>query len=142
VSQSLQVTVAGEALQAATVAARHRLLADDVPARLQARDASLWGAEAADEAAKRLGWLDVAATAQSFLPELRALRDALRDEGLDRVVLCGMGGSSLAPEVICRTPGVPPLLLDTRNRVAAGSRREAASVMVLSSVVSRTYSSG
>jgi len=115
VSQSLDVTQAGDDLQSATETARKALLADDVPARLLAHDAELWGDEAAAEAATRLGWLDVAATAQSFLPELRALRDALREEGVDRVVLCGMGGSSLAPEVICRTAGVPLTVLDSTH---------------------------
>ena len=114
-SQSLDVTQAGDDLQSATETARKALLADDVPARLLAHDAELWGDEAAAEAATRLGWLDVAATAQSFLPELRALRDALREEGVDRVVLCGMGGSSLAPEVICRTAGVPLTVLDSTH---------------------------
>ncbi|HEU0128447.1 MAG TPA: glucose-6-phosphate isomerase, partial [Pseudonocardiaceae bacterium] len=39
----------------------------------------------------------------------------LRAEGLDRVVLCGMGGSSLAPEVITRSYGVPLEILDSTN---------------------------
>ncbi|MCW2623139.1 MAG: phosphoglucose isomerase, partial [Frankiales bacterium] len=49
------------------------------------------------------------------LPRLRSLRDTLRAEGIDRVVLCGMGGSSLAPEVICRTEGVPLTVLDSTH---------------------------
>ena len=45
-----------------------------------------------------------------------ALRDALQaDVGIDRVVLAGMGGSSLAPEVICATAGVELVTLDTTD---------------------------
>ena len=91
------------------------LLADDVPARLLARDATLWGPDAEAEATKRLGWLDVVETSRPLLPRLAALRDALTAEGVDRVVLCGMGGSSLAPEVICATAGVPLVVLDSTH---------------------------
>ncbi|GAC1610432.1 MAG: glucose-6-phosphate isomerase [Mycobacteriales bacterium] len=104
-----------EALQGATNTARATLLSDDVPGKLLARDAGLWGPDAAHEAAIRLGWLDAVAVSGRFLPELIALRDELRGEGVDRVVLCGMGGSSLAPEVICKTAGVPLTVLDSTH---------------------------
>ncbi len=113
-SSPLEVTVTA-ALLTATDAAREKLLADDVPARLLARDVQLWGDEAAGEAALRLGWLDAVEVSRAFLPELTELRDALRAEGVDRVVLCGMGGSSLAPEVICKQAGVPLTVLDSTH---------------------------
>ena len=43
------------------------------------------------------------------------MRDELAATGYDRVVLCGMGGSSLAPEVICATAGVPIVVLDSSD---------------------------
>ena len=49
----------------------------------------------------RLGWLDTFRRSRELLPRLAALRAELA--GLDHVVLAGMGGSSLAPEVIART---------------------------------------
>lgn len=107
--------VVSDVLRGATDKARQALLADDVPTRLFAHDADLWGASAAKEAAIRLGWLDVVAVSRLFLPQLLTLRDALRAEGVDQVVLCGMGGSSLAPEVICRTAGVPLTVLDSTH---------------------------
>ena len=109
------VTLSGDALPTLADQARRQLLADDVPSRLFAQDATLWGPDAEAEAAVRLGWLDVVEVARRLLPELYALRDALRAEGVDRVVLCGMGGSSLAPEVICRTAGVPLTVLDSTH---------------------------
>ena len=108
-------TVRGELLVASQQAALAALQADGVPERLLAHDATLWGPDAEHEAAIRLGWLDAVEVSWRFVPELLALRDALRAEGVDRVVLCGMGGSSLAPEVICRTADVPLTVLDSTH---------------------------
>ena len=112
---SVEVKVAGAELQAAQAAALLDLRADDVAAKLMAADITLWGPDDEAEAAIRLGWLDAVEVSRRWLPELLALRQELRAEGLDRVVLCGMGGSSLAPEVICRSAGVPLVLLDSTH---------------------------
>src|SRR5207248_1110840 len=53
--------------------------------------------------------------AVGLVPEVLALKERLNDEGVDRVVLCGMGGSSLAPEVICREAGVALTVLDSTH---------------------------
>ncbi len=68
--------------------------------RIWERDATVW--TGADEA-KWLGWLDEPARMRERVPELAAFADEVADEGLDAVVLLGMGGSSLAPEVLRRT---------------------------------------
>ncbi len=47
--------------------------------------------------------------------EIAALRDSFAEQGLHHVVLCGMGGSSLAPEVICATAGKPLVVLDSSD---------------------------
>jgi glucose-6-phosphate isomerase len=86
-----------------------------VAAALASKDASLWGPAAEPEAAKRLGWLDLPETSEALLPHLRELRDRMRAGGLDHVVLAGMGGSSLAPEVITRTAGVDLTILDSTD---------------------------
>ncbi|UOQ58498.1 glucose-6-phosphate isomerase [Leucobacter allii] len=86
-----------------------------VASRIFARDAGLWGAEAAAEAAIRLGWTDVSPAAERLIPEIEALRAEFAASGVDRVVLCGMGGSSLAPEVIARWHGVPLEVLDSTH---------------------------
>ena len=72
--------------------------ADLVP-RIWARDATLWGEASAPEIADRLGWLDSPRVMRSALAEIEALRSECAAEGLTDVVLLGMGGSSLAPEV-------------------------------------------
>ena len=114
---------------------RVQLAEDDVAARLVRKDATLWGPEAESEAAIRLGWLDLPATSRGLVVRLADLRAELAAEGLDRVVLCGMGGSSLAPEVVCRTAGVPLVVLDSTDpgQVAAAMADLGRTVVVLSS---------
>src|SRR5438105_5045542 len=68
--------------------------------RIWERDPTLW--TGADEA-KWLGWLDEPLRMAERAAELEAFADAVADEGFDAIVLLGMGGSSLAPEVIRRT---------------------------------------
>ncbi len=82
---------------------------------LAAKDDSLWGPEAQPEAAVRLGWLDLPSSSQALLPQLREIKDRLSAAGLDHVVLAGMGGSSLAPEVITRTAGADLTILDSTD---------------------------
>ncbi len=109
------LTVGGVHAEAGAADDADRLLADGFPARLVAKDATLWGPAAEAEAAVRLGWLDAAAASRPLVARLDALRSELRAEGLDHVVLAGMGGSSLAPEVITRTLGLRLAVLDTTD---------------------------
>jgi glucose-6-phosphate isomerase len=91
------------------------LITDRVASRIGAKDATVWGPDAESEASIRLGWVDLPRTSRPLLAEIEALRAELWSEGIDQVVLCGMGGSSLAPEVISRTFGVPLDVLDSTN---------------------------
>jgi hypothetical protein len=113
-----------------------RLVADKVASRLGAKDATLWGPDAEPEASIRLGWTDLHETSRPLLAQIEALFAELRAEGLDRIVLAGMGGSSLAPEVITRTAGVELTVLDTTDpapvRRALGDRLDR-TVLVVSS---------
>ncbi len=112
------------------------LVADRFASRLFARDATLWGAEAESEAAIRLSWTGLPRSSRPLVGEVAALRDHLREQGLDHVVLCGMGGSSLAPEVICATAGVELTVLDSSSpdmvRSALSDRLERTVVVVSS----------
>jgi glucose-6-phosphate isomerase len=92
-----------------------KLVDDQVASRIGAKDPTLWGPDAESEASTRLGWVDLPRTSRPLLAEIDALRAELWSEGIDRVVLCGMGGSSLAPEVISRTFDVPLDVLDSTN---------------------------
>jgi glucose-6-phosphate isomerase len=81
--------------------------------RLAKKDPSLWGTEAEAEAATRLNWVDLPLSSRALLPELDALAAKFRDH--QQVVLCGMGGSSLAPEVIAATYQKELFVLDSTD---------------------------
>jgi glucose-6-phosphate isomerase len=110
----LEVTASGDAAEAVR---RHvpGLVDDHVASRLFAGDATLWGEEAQSEARVRLSWVGLARSSRPLVGEIAALRDELVGKGLDHVVLCGMGGSSLAPEVITAAAGVPLTVLDSSD---------------------------
>ncbi|HWN20613.1 MAG TPA: hypothetical protein VNP93_01460 [Gaiellaceae bacterium] len=67
--------------------------------RIWAYDASLWTGADEDQ---WLGWLDVVERMRPHVGELTAFADAAGEQ-FDQTVLLGMGGSSLAPEVLRRT---------------------------------------
>jgi len=80
--------------------------ARDYARRMWARDHALWSAEPIPDLTNRLGWLrlpydtDQVPAIRSFAKEACA--------GTDRVVVLGMGGSSMAPEVFAKTFGSAP----------------------------------
>ena len=89
------------------------LVAGLVASGITAADPTLWGPAAEPEASKRLGWVDAVSVSRPLVAEVLALREELHAKGVTRVVLAGMGGSSLAPEVIAQTAGVPLVILDS-----------------------------
>lgn len=91
------------------------LLEDRIATRIFAKDHTLWGPDAEQEAAVRLGWVEAATVSQPLVSGILALREALKADGVTRIVLCGMGGSSLAPEVIAGTAGVELTVLDSTD---------------------------
>jgi glucose-6-phosphate isomerase len=120
------------------VAARDAAIASNpgLTAAIIAKDSSLWGPDAAKEAAVRLGWLDCVRVSRPLVAEIEALREDLTAAGVDHVVLAGMGGSSLAPEVIAATYGRELTTLDTTDPgqiAAALGDRLASTVLVASS---------
>ena len=130
----LEVTASGAAADAVNTHVAG-LVDERFASRLFARDASLWGTEAEPEARVRLSWVDLSRSSRHLVGEVAALREELGAE-LDHVVLCGMGGSSLAPEVICATAGRPLTVLDSSDpdsvRAALGDRLERTVVVVSS----------
>lgn len=106
---------------------------NDASARLAKKDATLWGVAAESEAAIRLNWVDLPSASRELLPALDAL--AAKYRGRD-VVLCGMGGSSLAPEVIAATYSKSAFIFDLTdpNYVAHVLKRDLSnSVVIVSS---------
>ena len=97
-------------------------------ARLWQRDSSLFAPATASAAvhsaiANRLGWLDTPVSMPPKLPEIREVLAGARADGLTKMVLLGMGGSSLCADVL---------------RQSVPHSREAASLMMLDSTDERT----
>ncbi|MFG1675959.1 glucose-6-phosphate isomerase [Micromonospora sp. NPDC049282] len=111
---------------------RGALVARDVPARLAAKDPTLWGPGAEATAGGRLGWVDTHCRSRDLLPQLAELTAELGD--LDHVVLAGAGDVTLAAEVIAGCLGRPLTVLDTADPGpvrAALADRPARTVLVL-----------
>ncbi len=83
----------------AVAALMDRARDEGVARRIWAADVTLWAPEGTEEIADRLGWLDIASRTHAQLDELREFVRGVHDDGYTDVVLLGMGGSSLAPEV-------------------------------------------
>ena len=92
---------------------------DDVACRLWRRDPTLWADEDTPEITNRLGWLDLPESMQEEAGRIEAFADEVAPE-FDDVVVLGMGGSSLAPDVFGRVfdarEGYPTLqILDSTH---------------------------
>lgn len=111
------------------------LIDHEFASRLAAKDHTLWGPAAESEAAQRLGWVSPFESAQTLLSQIDQLRENLAAEGVTRVLLAGMGGSSLAPEVICASDDVDLVVLDSTDpqQVAATLTDLDRTVLVVSS---------
>jgi transaldolase/glucose-6-phosphate isomerase len=91
--------------QARAVGARARWAQEQhVLRRVWARDDTLWP-DGDDKPSERLGWLTTAEHSLEQLDDLLAFAAELRSEGFTDCALLGMGGSSLAPEVLWRSFG-------------------------------------
>jgi len=110
-----------------------RLVDHDIPAKVAAHVATLWGPEATEESSKRLGWTANPNDMLGLVGELQSLRDELLGQGIHRVVLCGMGGSSLAPEVMAKRDGVALEIVDSTHpdQVARSLNTELADTIVV-----------
>lgn len=91
------------------------LVGNEIPSQVAAKVATLWGPAATDESSKRLGWVANPTDMLTLVDEVERLRDAFHSRGVTRIVLCGMGGSSLAPEVMAKRDGVGLEILDSTH---------------------------
>jgi transaldolase/glucose-6-phosphate isomerase len=77
----------------------------DFAERFWGRDHTVWFQKPQPELTNRMGWLDLFEPMHNHLKAMFDLAEEVRDEGFKHVVLLGMGGSSLAPEVFQKTFG-------------------------------------
>ena len=106
---------------------------NSITSRLAAKDSTLWGEKAAKEAAIRLDWIDLPESSRTLLPKLDALSAWSRSHKHENFILCGMGGSSLAPEVIAAHYDKELIVLDSTNpdQVSAALQRDLAKSCVI-----------
>ncbi|HZP15878.1 MAG TPA: glucose-6-phosphate isomerase, partial [Nocardioides sp.] len=97
----------GLADETSYTAAVNALVDDRVASAIASGNATLWGPAAEAESGKRLAWTHLSQTSREVADEVAALAAELSAKGLDHIVLAGMGGSSLAPEVIAEAADVP-----------------------------------
>jgi glucose-6-phosphate isomerase len=82
---------------------------------LRAGDHTLWGPAAEAEASIRLGWVRSPGEWSALAQEILNLREELAQAGVSSIALCGMGGSSLAPEVMAKCHGVALQIVDSTH---------------------------
>ena len=108
ISAKRERLLATSAAPAGVSLGKARATADEAVASLEERNAvsrtwsgdhTLWSNDPT-EIVDRLGWLDIASTMVGEVDDLTAFADDVRRDGIEHVVLLGMGGSSLGPEVI------------------------------------------
>ena len=95
------------------------LEAQSILKRIWDHDHTVWSSNPS-EISNRLGWLDIPVLMNQAQSKIKNLAESLRDEKTEKIVLLGMGGSSLAPDVFSRVfekaKGYPELVvLDTTH---------------------------
>jgi len=103
IEERRQQYLAGLGGLAEAVASRvEQFEAEDLVARIHRIDPTVWTEDPAgrQEVQKRLGWLTLPEANQSLVADLYDFADEALDEGFEKVLLLGMGGSSLAPETL------------------------------------------
>jgi len=80
-----------------------RWRANDTIARIWRKDPTVWSDPPVPEIADRLGWLDTHSTSRGLVEQISTLHTTAVSMGISDLVLCGMGGSSLAAEVFAAT---------------------------------------
>jgi glucose-6-phosphate isomerase len=88
---------------------------NSITKRLAEKDPSLWGESATAEAATRLNWVTLPTTSQKMIPQIAELKDWVAANNLSQVILCGMGGSSLAPEIFGKCFQKEIMVLDSTD---------------------------
>lgn len=102
--QNLALGIHGDAVQTAIA----KMASDKVNARIWGRDGSVWKdqSNAINKIGARLGWLDLDKTLD--YERLKMLQASVKNGAYSHVLLLGMGGSSLTPDVLYRTFGQQP----------------------------------
>ena len=112
-SQSLDLGPIAKAADSVRASLRESRFAE----RFWSKDPGLWPGGDAKDVAGMLGWIDVVPTMQGRIDEIDGFVTEIREAGFERVVVAGMGGSSLAPYVFSTlfSGGLPVTVLDSTH---------------------------
>lgn len=109
------------ALYEAVTTTMTALTESDSVGRIWDGDHTLWSPDPT-EISDRLGWLHLLDEMDGAVSEMEMFAGGVRADGIEQVVICGMGGSSLFPEVLATTfageEGLPLTILDTTDPAA------------------------
>ena len=97
----MTITVTGPSLARVDRSSERYAYLRNVHQKIAAKDSTTWGPDAAAEASIRLNWVDLPESSMALKAQLEVITAKFSSK--NRVVLCGMGGSSLAPEVLSKT---------------------------------------
>lgn len=100
-----------EKLNASIEGEHNKLKSENIVRRIWDKDYSVWS-DSPDEVSNRLGWLNSIEASYDSLQEINYFVESAKKEGFKKVILLGMGGSSLAPELFRQTFGVKKGYLD------------------------------
>ncbi len=107
------IKVSGPALASVDRSSSRYKYLQEVHRRIAAKDSTTWGEAASAEAAIRLNWVDLPESSQLLADQLSEV--SARFGKYSQVILCGMGGSSLAPEVIARSNNLNIFIVDSTD---------------------------
>lgn len=86
-----------------------------ISAALARKDSTIWGTQYSEEISRRLDWIDLSHSSRELLPLLDSLWVWARERKFQRIILAGMGGSSLAAQVIAQSHNKDLLVLDSTD---------------------------
>ena len=109
------ISLSGDLLSKYHPSSDYALKINEVLPRLAKKDSSIWGPEAESEAKVRLNWIDLPKNSEKLLPQIDEIKKWVSNQNFEHIVLCGMGGSSLAPEVFSKTFSKTLTILDSTH---------------------------
>ncbi|UCH65683.1 MAG: hypothetical protein JSW63_00685 [Ignavibacterium sp.] len=107
----MKVTIKDKSINEKINLTSSKLEKEEIVERIWQKDYTVWGNKPG-EISNRLGWLDSVETTSKAISEIEDFVASVKEEGFTNVLLMGMGGSSLAPEVFRLTFGVKDGFLD------------------------------
>lgn len=109
----MTIKISGQSLSRVDRSSQRYAFLRQVHHQIAEKDPTTWGEQAAAEAAIRLNWVDLPESSGQLKDQVASVISQFAH--CNRIVLCGMGGSSLAPEVLAKTYGREITIVDSTD---------------------------